>query len=838
MKQSIFLLSLVFISVALKAQTYEGKGSKNGDSYGTGSPYGYGDEPLAKPNERFNSFKIFKEKEKYGIKKRDTLILPAIYDEISSLGYGYLLKQNNLFGVANSNGKAIIPVKYEKISYNYSSDQAYYVLKNTKYGAFDLQGNVILPVNYNKILFSSAQSGASIVEDESGNVQLIFKNLEICKEKLENIEIYNDGIIGSLNGKFGILKDGKVLIPFEYENIADQNKSHIRKIKSTDGSKEFSLNIHQNNFFLITKNQKIGLLNSKGQFVLNPEYDKIQYDNLRHIYHLTKDKLSGIYFEGSKKILNCEYQSVYTDGATFITIQKDKKYGIIDYQVNTIIPIEFDEIRIKGWNDFFSVKKDGKYGYYSKKGEVIIPIRYDNLDGFYESKLNHLLKATIGDSVGVINLKNEVVVPIKFKFAYSIEDFIQVELKGKRGLYSITGKEILKPEYDRIYRSETQKSNLVFQVKDNLIGIIGKAGEILYDAQFKTINYIHDEDLLINPFSGNGKIYRYVKHKNGKFGVFEEFNSKMVIPIEYDTVCRRFDFGNATYFILKKGSMYGVVNQKNEVIIGFHYQLLSFDKLSNYYREQDLEEPIEAQNIFVVAKKGSKFGVIDFKEKIWVPFQYSSIERVSYQPLFKASKGKIYQLIDQNNTVLNAGPFDEIAYFEDFKTLTFYKGDMRVIDTKGKFLTSAVKMEPHNGYKSFEELKQALIYAFEDPKDQSLLEFAKKISPSKHILYYLKENVFNQESLEYTNPEEVSEIYYSRLLVFKQRYWNSELYDKRSLTEIQDYTMYRKNLVTNERTEDHAFGDTRFMEKVLRNSIKINGYWISTYFMYRGFNRY
>ena len=814
-----------------------GKSTRDPDSYGTGSPYGHGDEAIAMPNERYGQFKIIKEKDKYGLKKRDTIILPVIYDEISSVGNGYRLKLNKLYGLANEKGKLIIPLKYEKIIYNSALGKAYYVLKDSMYGAFDMQGNVILPVNYHKILYSSSPCGASLVEDAKGNVQLIFKNLEIYKEKLENIEIFNEGVIGRLNGKYGVIKDGKVLIPFEYESIVERNKRSDRIVKNTAQTQEFSINTNFNNYFIVSKNQKFGLINSQCEFILSPEYDKIRYDNLRQIYHLTQNKLSGIYLEGSKKLLNCIYQSVYTDGATFITLQKDKKYGIIDYQANTIIPIEYDEIRIKGWNDFFSVKKDGKQGYFNKKGELIIPIIYDELDGFYDSKFKNLIKAKQGDSVGVINLKNEVVVPIKYKLAFTIEDFIEVEFNSKYGLYTIQGDEILKPEYDRILRSETQKSNLVFPVKDNLIGIVGKTGEILYESQFKKINYIHDEDLLINPFGGNGKIHRLVKHKNGKFGVFEEYSSKMVIPLEYDSVCRRFEYGESTLFILKKGKKYGVVNHKNEVIINFNYDLLSFDKLSAYYRDNESAQPIVAKEILVVAKKGSKFGVIDLNEKIWVPFIYTELSRVSHQPLFKASKGKIFQLIDHKNTVLNPGPFDEIAYFEDFTTLTFYKGEMKVMDSNGKILSSAVQMDPHQGYTSFDELKQDLIVAFEDPKDESLRVFVQKIAPSKHILYYLNENVFNHESLEYINPEEISEIYYNRLLNFKRQYWNGDFYDKRSLTAVQDYTMYRKEVVTNERTEDHAFGDTRFMEKVLRNSIKINGYWISTYFMHRGFNR-
>lgn len=83
------------------------------------------------------------------------------------------------------------------------------------------------------------------------------------------------------------------------------------------------------------------------------------------------------------------------------------------------------------------------------------------------------------------------------------------------------------------------------------------------------------------------------------------------------------------------------------------------------------------------------------------------------------------------------------------------------------------------------------------------------------------------------NIEDIKEKYFQNLLEFKYQKWNN-YYKKSSLTKVVDYTIYSSGIVTNRRATDWAFGDS-FLEKLLRNSLKVNGYWISTYFMYSRF---
>jgi len=189
--------------------------------------------------------------------------------------------------------------------------------------------------------------------------------------------------------------------------------------------------------------------------------------------------------------------------------------------------------------------------------------------------------------------------------------------------------------------------------------------------------------------------------------------------------------------------------------------------------------------------------------------------------------------------------FDEVANFEEqderyyrgntsYQALTFRNGKMRVIDDKGKYLTAETEMQAHKGYKSFDELKQALIKALDSDGDELLKDFANKIAPSEHLLFYLNKNIFNDNKLESIYIPNIKERYLNVLLLFKYRYWkdsSSFRYDRTSLTDVSDFNHYYYGYLTNYRHTDHAFGNVKYLEKILRNAVKINGFWISTYFM-------
>ena len=157
------------------------------------------------------------------------------------------------------------------------------------------------------------------------------------------------------------------------------------------------------------------------------------------------------------------------------------------------------------------------------------------------------------------------------------------------------------------------------------------------------------------------------------------------------------------------------------------------------------------------------------------------------------------------------------------------------MNTTGKIIGAGVPMQPHVGFATFDDMKFALVKAL-DSKDNALLKaWVDKAAPSEYILKFFKDSDLYKRDGVTMDAEYINQKYYTDLLKFKMQDWNGKYYHKKSLTDVKDYTIHSRGIVTNTRNEDHAFDDTRFMEKIFRNAIKINGNWISTYFLARRF---
>jgi transcriptional accessory protein Tex/SPT6 len=84
---------------------------------------------------------------------------------------------------------------------------------------------------------------------------------------------------------------------------------------------------------------------------------------------------------------------------------------------------------------------------------------------------------------------------------------------------------------------------------------------------------------------------------------------------------------------------------------------------------------------------------------------------------------------------------------------------------------------------------------------------------------------------QYLDYQSIISRYYQKLMEFKYSTWKNEYlsFDSSNIY-TEDYTVEDDGFVTNRRIDNWAYGDTRILEKILRNSLKINGYWISGYF--------
>ena len=780
---------------------------------------------------------------KYGFVYPDRTRQEAVYDKITSGRNGFIVEQNGLFGIADKKGDLIGKMEYDSIRV---LNQNYLVKKKNKYGLLQNDGKSLLSVKYDKIL--GGNSTATLLQNKKGDVQLIFNESgKKLPGKVEYANFYLNSAIIKSGGKFGLVTD-KVVVPFEYDSIAQsitKNKNPQQKFSQFDFR---HLNSTPAFEMVVEKNGKLGLVSSEGELIYPPENDEIIREKVMGYILAKKNDLFSIYFTSSKQKTDFEFSQVRTDGYGFVMATKNNKQGAFDLKGKEIVPFEYDNTGIYQLSGLgLRVTKDRKKGIINKEGKIIIPPIYDDINTFYEGGFTELLKVKSGEKTGIINLKNEIVIPIKFDWVGVENEYLKVATLGedrKFGLYSKDGKVVVSAEYQWITGNDTEHSKItILQKEKNSYNFLSQNNELILSENVSDFGYIHDESLLLNPFSSNGKYLLFVKSKNEKYGLLNEITETLDVPMVYDKIIQYFEGGKHNYYSVMKNGKFGLINEKNEIIIPVSYDDINLDFVYDQNPEKEYR---------IIVKKGKKYGTVNLKNEIQIPFQYDDLQRISYTELYKAKKDGKYKIIGENKQFITNDSFDEVANFEpvsdyaysdkpNFQALTFNNGKMRVINEKGDYVSSETKMNPHQGFRSFEELKNAFIIALDSDDDALLMDFTEKIAPSEHLLYYLKENIFDESSLNYFHPQMLSQIkekYYKDLLKFKYQAWNRETgwgYNRASLTDVTDYTLYQRGIVTNGRNSNHAFGDTKYLEKTLRDAIKINGYWISTYFMTRNF---
>jgi len=818
-------------------------------------------EAVAEPDyDRIKTTGTYREKGKSGFVSPDNVRQQALYDDIRWASEGFIVKQNNLYGIANKKGELISKIEFDSIgSDSYNKGVGYVVKQKGKYGKISETGMLLLPIKYPKIIAGNLH--VTLVKNKKNETQLVFnKQNKLFSKKIEYAALYQNLAIVKADGKFGVLKN-ETIIPFEYDSIFiprsnsnynsyNSNKSKP-KIKTPNPQLQPSLII---SYLTLEKNNKFGLVNSDGAIIYPADNDAVTNADSYGYYSVKKGNLYGIYFSKSAdgKKTNIEFDRIFTDGYGAIMASKNQKAGIFNLKGEQIAPFEYDNDFIAQYSSIgYRVAKDKKRGILDKQGNVIVPPIYDDIDTFSLGNRD-FLNVKKDEKHGVINLKGEIIIPVVFEWIGEENNMFKVmtaEPNRKFGLYDKNGKAVVPTEYQWITNSVSQFSKItILKIADDQYNFLNQQNEFIFTENISDYGYILDEHKLKNPFaSGRGDIRIFVKSKSGKYGLFNETSQKLVAPMVYDEILQFFESRIHLYYSVRKGKKFGLINEEGKEIIPVQYNAISID-----FTDFDAEDTHD-ENYRIVVAKGTKMGTVNLKNETKIPFEYTHLQRLSgWQELYKAKKGAKYQIIDKNGKTITPSFFDEVANFEYTdspngnrisQALTFSNGKMRVIDSKGNFITSEVPMLPHKGYTTFDELKFALVKALDSKDDVLLKEFVTKIAPSEHILYYLKQNIFDKSSL-YPNPAFIQEKYLTDLKKFKYQEWHADKrygyngYNHKSLTDINDYTIYDNGMVTNKRTEDWAYGDTRFMEKLLRNAIKINGYWISTYFMKRGFDRY
>lgn len=409
----------------------------------------------------------FKKDGKYGLIDLDgKQVLKPEYENLSAIPYkeGMLIaKKDDKSGVVNINGKTVIPTEYESITAdNYYNDETMYkttgfiVSKKSdegyRYGYIDYKGNIVVKTEYTQI--------------------------DRITEMQDDKNIY---LVAYKNGQAGLLKNKKVILNYEYEDI--------------------SYNAY-NDVFVVKRNSKEGIVNKEGKIKIPTEYTNISFGGI----YVNADK-GGEFVLLDLNGNTIENQDIVTklltkDGKHYIVADKNEMYDIIDANGESMIENSYaymEEIE----PNYFVVGNNNKNGIIDLSGRALVDLKYNSI---FHIDGTDLLQANIADTntISLINKKTMQILATMDNASVEIDDsYIRLYSDKESKYFSDTGKEL-------ITRDVFPNNELYAKEVDGKWGFADRSGNIKVECKYDMVTEFNEYG-----FAG-------IK-KNGKWG---SINSK------------------------------------------------------------------------------------------------------------------------------------------------------------------------------------------------------------------------------------------------------------------------------------------------------------------------
>lgn len=283
-----------------------------------------------------NNMILVKDKGLYGyINNKGEFTIPPTFTlaRIFDSGLAPALKDSK-YGYINTEGKFEISPEFltaSPFSNGKAQVQTEFDGSTAKYGYIDTEGELIYekecdilgPINEGFVFnLHSVDSKWQIVELSSG------ESTEYVFDQISKYE--NDRSILQKNGKYGILSDSfQRIVPFSYDKIVSMDN---------------------NNTFIVTRNQKQGVINSKGKIIIPIEFDKIYLTN--EFYRSTSKEKKHYYSKSGNLIIDMnEFQEAdQLFKGKYITVMRNDKWGIINYEGEIVKPFNYEKIKILNSN--------------------------------------------------------------------------------------------------------------------------------------------------------------------------------------------------------------------------------------------------------------------------------------------------------------------------------------------------------------------------------------------------------------------------------------------------------------------------------------------------------
>ena len=409
----------------------------------------------------------------------------------------------------------------------------------------------------------------------------------------------------------------------------------IELLKKEPSSNSFAIN-----YYKFYSDNKFGVLDKNGNVVIDATYSDIIIPNPeKDVFFVSSNGNDAKTGDISYTIVNKDNETIFqnfTDVEPLLLVgvsdaypyekrvlkyEENGKYGLVSYDGKIITKAIYDEITSMDYKENeFLVKKSDKYGVIDEAGKTKIDTKYDVImsdqfstdeNGYSDAGYVVAIETSKNISYGYVNSKGQLLTKMEYD---DIKRIIEIKDKNNAYLIALKGgkygvmqndKEIISFNYQDIQYDET--SNLLIVKRNQNYGVLDMSGKTILPINYSTVDiegiYIiatqKDKSAVKFDYSGvqikdnkyklieqvDGTDYYTCQSNNYLYGILDkDFN--VLTPTSYDYIEYMFN----DYFMARnKDGKYGLINNKNQTLIDFKYDVMQNIKDSKLVQTLDVK---------------------------------------------------------------------------------------------------------------------------------------------------------------------------------------------------------------------------------------------------------
>ena len=421
-----------------------------------------------------------------------------------------------------------------------------------------------------------------------------------------------------------------------------------------------------NSYLSVFTNGKWGVINSKGDIVIDATYDSMVTipDSSNNLFIVQTDvnldegtynsrainekgeTLFGSY-EKVEAIQNIdENNSIFYD-TNVLKVKKNGKYGLINYKGKEVLEPVYESIEpIKYLKNSFVTTKDNLKGLVDSSGTVIIENNYSYIQGLTLKYEDGYIVKNDSSKYGVINYNKKQVLNCKYaeiKNVYGSNMYV-VKEGNSLELVDASGEVLLKDKFDDVISIDN--NNLIIKSGENY-GVITSAGNTKLNTEYQYLKYL---------FDGN-----YIAKKDGKFGIIN-LEGAQIVEFKYENITYmskegfiradrpdgQTDLMN-TEFQVKCSGIVSEVNSLNSFI---KVRENGEYKYYNFKLEEQTTDEVYSANTLFLSKMDSKYGYTNKNGLVVVDYTYEDATEQNTYGYYAVKKNGKWGAIDSTGNIV------------------------------------------------------------------------------------------------------------------------------------------------------------------------------------------